>query len=236
MASWNPIRRSAMHHKQVALGASMEERNGWQQPVRYSSEEEELQRLRAGAGIHDISSVGKISFQGDDAESFLATVFSDVGGLAVGEVRHVTSTSGAAAEPVILARLAQDHFLVLTPTGEASAMVETLTDGPDRCAHIVDMSPGLAGVSITGPQSNLLLSQISELDLSLAGFPDMHCAQTKAAEIHGTLLRMDRGGLTSYDLYFPREFGEYMWDALMEAGEECQASPVGLEAMAQLQR
>ena len=234
MASWNPIRRSAMHHKQVALGASMEERNGWQQPVRYSSDEEELRCLKSGAGIHDISSVGKISIQGDDIENYLSTNFSDGGGLAVGEVRHVASASIAAADKFVLARMAQDNFLVLTPADQTSALAESLTEDPDRCAHIVDMSSGLAGVSITGPQSSLILSQISELDLSPVGFPDMHFAQTKAAEIHGTLLRIDRGSLPSYELYFPREFGEYMWDALMEAGAEYQALPVGFEAMAQL--
>ena len=94
------------------------------------------------------------------------------------------------------------------------------------------MSSGLAGVRISGPLSNLLLGKISELDVSPTTFSDMRCAQTKTAEIHGTLLRMDRGSLPSYELYFPREFGEYMWDALMEAGAEYRVAPVGFEAMA----
>ena len=62
----------------------------------------------------------------------------------------------------------------------------------------------------------------------------MTCAQAKLAEIHGTVLRRDLGGLTSYDLYVGREYGVYMWDALMEAGEEHGLVPFGTEAMESL--
>ena len=230
MAAWKPIRRSGMHHKQLAWGASMVERDGWQQPAAYSTVEEELQALKEGVGLYDISPRGKLSFRGDDLESYLATAFSDLGGLGVGEVRLVASTNLSQPESLAMARLALDEFLALAPAGQAPILAGNLEEAADHCAHVLDMSSGLAGVRITGPQSSLLLSQISELDLSTAAFPDMRCAQTKAAEIHGTLLRMDRGSLPSYELYFPREFGEYMWDALMEAG----AVPVGFEAMARL--
>jgi len=54
------------------------------------------------------------------------------------------------------------------------------------------------------------------------------------AEVHGTLLRIDTGGLPSFDLYFGREFGEYLWDALLEAGGEYSVAPFGIEAMARL--
>jgi heterotetrameric sarcosine oxidase gamma subunit len=219
-----------MYHEQMAQGASMVERDGWQQPTRYSSEEEELHSLRDGAGLYDISPSGKVSFRGDNIESFLANVFIDAGRMAVGEVRQVATPTEAETATIVLARLARDEFLALTHAGLNPALAETLAEGPDRCAHVLDMSSGLAGVRITGPTANLLLRQISELDLSAVAFPDMRCAQTKAADIHGTLVRMDRGSLPSYALYFPREFGEYMWDALLEAG----AVPVGIEAMAKL--
>ena len=72
-----------------------------------------------------------------------------------------------------------------------------------------------------GPSRSELLSKLSELDASPAAFPNLHCAQTRCAEIHGTLIRVDLGSLPSYDLYFSREFGEYMWEAIFHAGEEC---------------
>ena len=49
------------------------------------------------------------------------------------------------------------------------------------------------------------------------------------------LLRLDLGSVCSYEVYFGREFGEYMWDALLEAGDEHGATPVGVEAVERLQ-
>ena len=95
---------------------------------------------------------------------------------------------------------------------------------------VLDHTSGLAGVRLTGPGSDQLLSKLTELDTSPEAFPNLSCAQTRCAEIHGTLIRTDLGLLPSYDLFFPREFGEYMWDAIFEAGEEFGVAAVGFEA------
>ena len=108
--------------------------------------------------------------------------------------------------------------MALTPADQHSFMAELFEEDPDRCVHVVDMTSGLAGVRVTGPSAEQLLAAVSELDSSASSFGDMRCAQASFAEIHGTLLRMDLSGVPSYQLFFAREFGEYLWDALMEAG------------------
>ena len=76
---------------------------------------------------------------------------------------------------------------------------------------------------------------LTEFDTSYEAFPNLRCAQARFAEIHGTLIRTDLGPLPSYDLFFSREFGEYMWDAIFEAGEEFGVGAVGLEAADRLE-
>ena len=56
------------------------------------------------------------------------------------------------------------------------------------------------------------------------------------SRIHGVLLRLDISDLPSYELYFSRDFGQYMWDLLLEAGEEYNLMPCGIEAMDRLQK
>jgi sarcosine oxidase subunit alpha len=235
MAIWNPVRLTAMHHKHVALGAAMVERDGWRQPARYTTVEQELERLRAGAGLSDISPLGKLLIQGDELDTLLLTCFDAVTSLEIGIVARRSAPKGKAPAPVVLARLAQDEVMALTGPGQAQSLAEALAEEPGRCAKGVDLTSALAGARITGPSAGLLLESITELDLSPAGFPDLRCARSKVAEVHGTLLRMDIRGLPSFDLYFGREFGEYLWDVLMEAGAEYGVAPVGIEAMARLQ-
>ena len=50
------------------------------------------------------------------------------------------------------------------------------------------------------------------------------------------LVRADLGDLPSYQLFFSRDFGEYMWETLLETAEYFGGGPVGLEAMSELRR
>ena len=45
---------------------------------------------------------------------------------------------------------------------------------------------------------------------------------------------MDQAGVPSYQLYFGREFGEYIWDVLMDAAQRYGGAPVGFQAMERL--
>ena len=230
-----PMARSAMHYQHVALGAVMVERDGWQRPARYAPVKRELDRLREAAGLCDISPAGKLSIQGADLDSALARAFGDARRPDVGRVQRRNTSSGSAQLPVALAYLARDEAMVFTEPGRAAAVSETLEQRTDLCAHVVDVTSGLAGVRITGPSGHLLLAGVSELDASPEAFPELSCAQTRVAEVHAVLLRLDLGSVCSYEVYFGREFGEYMWDALLEAGDEHGATQVGVEAVERLQ-
>ena len=54
------------------------------------------------------------------------------------------------------------------------------------------------------------------------------------AEVYVILLRWDRAGLPGYDIYVSREYGEYIWDAMLEAGHEYGIVPFGVETLKQL--
>ena len=59
-------------------------------------------------------------------------------------------------------------------------------------------------------------------------------AQSQFAEIHGTLVRLDAAGLPAYTLFFGREYGDYMWESVLEAGERYGLVPFGTEALGRL--
>ena len=235
MTVWNPVKRSAFYHEHLALGASLEERDGWLQPARYSSVEQEMELLSLDAGFCDISPVGKISIQGEELDHLLGPVFPGAMDLDIGSLRQMTVTSGSGSSNVVLARLAVDEFLALTSAESKSALVELLVENPDQCAHVVDLTSALAGVRVAGPSAGPLLASLTELDLSDAALPDLRCAQSRVTELQGTLLRMDVAELPCYELYVSREFGQYFWEVLMEAAAWYKAAPVGFEAMERLE-
>ena len=231
MADRTPVALSAMHHRHVAHGAVMVVSEGWQRPARYAGVEEEIEQVRQAVGLCDVSQVGKVKVQGQAVDSLLKAALPNMRPLPVGRLSQQKLSWESGAESVLLARLADDEVMVLTPPGRAPGVSEALSQVTEHCSHAVDITSALAGVMLAGPLAHQLLAGLTEVDTSPDAFPNMSCVQAMVAEIHGTLLRRDAGGLKSIELYFGREYGEYMWDALVEAGDQYGVSPFGDEAM-----
>ena len=229
-AQFNPVRRSAIHYMHLALGASMVDRDGWQQPAHFGSVEADEKHLREAVGLFDISPRAKFVIKGDQLDQLVSRVFPTASIPDVGEISLEAPAGGNNEAITVLCRLAGDEILCVAPAGSAPRLAEVLKDDSGQCAHALDISSGLAGVAIAGPLANRLLGILSELNTSNSAFPSLRCAQSQFADIHGTLLRVDHGDLLSYQLYFPREFGEYMWDAMVEAAGLYGGGPVGFEA------
>lgn len=225
-----------MHHLHVELGATMAEKDGWRRPVHYGSANEETERLRNSVGLLDISPDVKINLSGIGLDGLLGKVFGQETPFCIGDSLVLPLAKSSDGPSVILARLAADEMMAITEPAERQSVLTKLADHADAPTQSIDVTSALAGVAITGPSAYLLLSAVSELNTSPRAFPNLSCAQSTVAEVHGTFLRADINEIPSYRLYFGREFGQYIWEALLDAGLEYDAVPVGLEALARLRQ
>lgn len=235
MSAVVPERRTAMYHAQLTMGAVMADARGWRLPVHYGDATREAVWLRETVGVSDISPTGKLRVVGEDAGRVVAVLVPGAMEQPPGSVREADSTFAGGGK-LLAARLAPDEFVALTPPGAAPlAMAAMLTEGDaPRCAHIVDITSGLAGVSITGPATADLMSRITELDVSPRVLPNLACIQSRFADIQGLLLRQDVQEVPIHQLYAGREFGEYLWEALIEIARQVGGGPVGTEARTSL--
>ena len=234
MSTAVPERRTAMYHAQLAMGAIMSTVDGWQLPTDYGDVSQEVARLQVTVGVSDISPVGKLRVVGAGAAEVVGALIPRSVELAPGAVGGGGSLPEQDSGELLAARLTADEFLLLTPAGQAPATMDAMPDPDSICAHVVDITSGLCGVSITGPASTRLLSRITDLDISPRVMPDLTCAQARFAEVQGLLLRRDIQSIPAYQLYAGREFGEYLWETLIDAAAETGGGPVGTEALARL--
>src|SRR4029078_4606465 len=72
-----------------------------------------------------------------------------------------------------------------------------------------------------------VLSKVTSIDLSKAAFPYMGCAQGTVAGVACMLFRIGFVGELSYEIHFAAEYGDYIWDALLEAGKDAGIAPFG---------
>ena len=225
MTVWSPIRLSPIHQRHLDLGATMAEKNGWQQPIRYTPTDVELGGIQKSGGFCDISPISKIFVQGESVGQIVKE-------LSASEVGHVSSLSLNNNEH-LAARLADDHMLIITATDQLTLTTEALAQNWGSTS-IINMTSALAGIRLAGPLAQELISRLTDLDISARGFPDYSCAQSSLAHVHTIVVRSDNHGLLSYDLYISRDLGQYMWDEVSKAGHDLGIIPFGIEALDQL--
>ena len=229
MTALTPQRLTAMYHAQLEDGAVMADTDGWQLPVHYGRFSQESRWLRESVGVSDVSPIGKVRVVGRDAAQTVAALLPEADDSPVGSVSEADSPLERGGK-LLAVRLAQDEFLVLTPAGEALSAIDAMQSGNPDCAHSVDVTSGLCGVAIVGPSIHHMMGRITEVDTSPRDLPDLTAVQSRFAEVQAMLLRRDVNGIAMYQLYASREFGEYLWETLVETARELHGGPVGTQA------
>jgi len=227
-----PLKRTALHYKHLALGAAMVDEEGWQRPERYGQPEEELQAVRERVGLCDISPVGKLDLKGRQLAPVLARLFSPEILPPVGRGQRMVQkdTNEITEVKGVCCRLSRDHVILLTEPGTAVTVEQTFTQlhTTEECIHLTNLTSALAAVQLVGPCSHELLRKLTALDLSPQQFADLTCVQGEIAKVHALVIRADVGSKLAYEVYCGREFAEYVWDTLRDAGQEFAAVPFGV--------
>jgi sarcosine oxidase subunit gamma len=227
MTAYQPIKRSPI----AARGATLAERAGWQIAERFSSPEAEADGARRGAGICDLSAIGKVLIQGSEAAAALQAAF----GAAPARVGELAVVEGG-----LLACLSFEDWYLTAPVGGEGAAIERFEAaarqaGAQGLAHATDLTHGNAAVLLAGPKGRDALVKVCGLDFHDSAFPDRSAAQSSVARLHTILLRHDLpGGLPAYQLHVSRSEAEYLWGVLADAISEFGGQPFGAAALAQL--
>ncbi|HEY6712122.1 MAG TPA: hypothetical protein VI055_07615, partial [Rubrobacter sp.] len=63
-------RRTPLYDEHKALGARLVDFAGWEMPQQYTSVKQEQEAVRTGAGLFDVSHMGRFEIRGDEAGKF----------------------------------------------------------------------------------------------------------------------------------------------------------------------
>ncbi len=110
------------------------------------------------------------------------------------------------------------EWMVLGPAGAAEAVVDSL----DRTGHVsvVDHTHARALFRLTGETSTRVLEKICSLDWADEMTPDGAVVSASVAKVVCDIVRHDGGRARSYLIACDRSFGQYLFDAIVDAGTE----------------
>ena len=232
----NLIKRSPYHHKFVAAGATFVDRLGFPAPMSFTSTEREHRATREAVGVFDVYYQVAVEIAGSDAASFLqAVVVADAAAMPVHRALYTSlcAESGGMIDDLTCFRLALDRYWLFPTPARVDAVLAALESA--RAGHEVVVT-GLgyrnAYLSIQGPRSRALLATLTDADLSTPALPYYAFTFARVAEVPGVLLsRTGYSGELGYEIFYPVEYAEHVWDRVFDAGARFGVEPCGLGAL-----
>ncbi len=247
---FQPARKSPLHEWAKKNGAVFVETGLWYRSSWFPREGEktwresvdrEVLNIRKNAGICDVSTLGKIEIFGKDAATFLDRIYCNgFAKLSVGKARYgiMLREDGMIYDDGTTSRLSEDHFFMTTTTALAAGVLTHLefcaqTLWPELEVCFASSTDQWAQMAVAGPKSRLILSEIVDEDISNTAFPFMSARAVSlfGGKLEGRLFRISFSGELAYELAVPAAYGEFVADAIMEAGQKHEICAYGAEAL-----
>jgi aminomethyltransferase len=230
-------RYTPLRARHEALGASFTDFGGWQMPVRYTSDLAEHHAVRQSAGVFDISHMAEFTVQGADAAAYLDYALAGrLSAMTVGKAKYslLLAEDGGIIDDVIVYRLQDDDFLIISNAGNRDAVREALAARTDGFAvTVADVSDDYALIAVQGPASEQILTEVTGIDEVSIAWSEQKYYSWATATFAGKPLLLARTGYTGedgFELLVASADAEALWDAVLAAGEPHGLVPAGLAA------
>lgn len=252
--SSRPVRKSPLHDRVAARGAQFGETAGWERPLWYgdagvdiysygrpgwySFTAAESRAARDNVVLFDQSSFGKLLLQGRDACAVLQRLCANNVDVPVGTLvyTHMLNARGGIEADVTVNRLAETSYLIVSSAAFQSRDRAWMERHIDPAAHAIltDVTSAYGVLSIQGPQSRALLSQLTSANLSAAAFPFGTSQEFDLGYGRVIANRLTFIGELGFELFIPTEFLIDIYDRIVEAGQAFGLAHAGYHALEHL--
>lgn len=222
--------KTPLYDRHCALGAKIVDFFGWEMPIYYESIVAEHKRVRASAGLFDVSHMGEFVLTGAGALASLERITTNsVAALGVGGVQYsvMCLEDGGVIDDLLVYRL-PDRYMVVVNAANKDKDLAWMLSNKSRDAVLEDVSSGTALVAVQGPDAEAVMNAVTGEDLSSLGY-----YRSRSVRVAGREMLVSRTGYTGedgFEIYCaPQEAGA-VWDALESAGSVFGIAPIGLGA------
>jgi aminomethyltransferase len=235
-------KETGFHTRTSALTSRFVDYNGYWLPTSYDNlgSVAEYWACREKAAVMDLSPLRKVEILGPDAEALLqATMTRDIRRLSDGQVVYTamcTDTGGMIDDGTVF-RLGADNFRFIGASDYDGIWLREQAERLGLRAWVKDSTDDLHNISVQGPASRDILSQIIWTAPAQTPFPELKWFRFSVARLGGPqglpliASRTGYSGELGYELFCHPKEAAAVWDAVLAAGEPAGLVPLGLEAL-----
>ena len=242
------IKQSGVYDITAALGATFEEAGGWERPRVYADDpqtwrrssvhqqiERECASVRKAVGLGDFSAFSKFEITNSDSELFLNRVCANrvpthVGGVCL---TLLLNERGTIEGEATITKLDENRFYLVTGAPSQHRVWDWLSlhQYRDENVKMRDRTDELGILTLAGPKSMDVLSQLTDTDLTLQQFPWLSAREIRIADIDLIAMRLSFTGEPAFELHAANDQLENLWKALWKAGQTHNINTFGSKAI-----
>ena len=219
----NHQQRSFVYRKLAEAGAKFGEHGGQLHALELNGAGD-VQKLVKGVRLCDLSPLPRVGFKGRDTFQWLRDNGVVVEGL--------PNRADRQEDGGLCAVLSPGEVVLLSPISGKSDLVSRLEYGWTMNTHVRCYAVPRSSLSfeflIMGEKSPSMFAKICGVDFRADKFAVGEIAQTSLARMNATVIREDFAGCPAYRLLGDSASAEYSWDCLIDAMDEFQGGPIGL--------
>ena len=226
-------KKTFLHEEQIKLNAKMVDFAGWEMPVQYQSTIiDEHKTVREKVGLFDVSHMGEVFVSGRDSLAFLQKLVpQNVSKLYDGKAIYcqLLNKSGGIIDDLIIYKLEEHYYLLIVNASRIDEDLNWMVR--NKLGFDVEIDNQSHNYSLLAIQGPLAVNLVEKLGLKKEKQPEFFTI--KRAELSGINVFASRTGYTGedgFEIMVRNECSQYLWNKILEAGQEFGIKPIGLGA------
>jgi aminomethyltransferase len=210
---------------------------GYELPVWFEGIVPECKTVRTNIGLFDVSHMGRIIVEGENAENFLNSLTTnDVSSLALGQGHYslLCKPNGGIMDDLTVFRIRDERYLVVYNAANREKNWTWLLEHQQGNVTLTDHSDESAMFAVQGPKASQLLYDIS--NARLGEIEKYWGREVRVGHLTCLVTRSGYTGEDGFEIYVWKTTAERpndaleVWDKILSVGKRYGLKPVGLGA------
>ena len=227
------MKNTSLTEKHIALGAKMVPFAGYNMPVQYAGLIQEHHCVRNAVGVFDVSHMGEFWISGPKAFDLIQYATSnDVSKLFDGKVQYscMPNATGGIVDDLLVYRVNEEMYLLVVNASNIDKDWNHLSElNKEFGATMVNKSEETSLLAVQGPKAAEALQSLTDMNLSEMEYYTFKIGTFAGVE-NVVVSTTGYTGAGGFEIYFPNENANEMWDKIFAAGAPQGIEPIGLGA------
>jgi aminomethyltransferase len=219
--------RTPLYDWHVAHGARLVEFSGWDMPIQYTSIIDEHNAVRTGAGLFDVSHMGRLSFAGPGGMDLIQHVWTnDAASMKDWQVRYglICNEQGGVRDDVLVYRWPYGWAMVVNASNRPKIVGWLNEHKGGRDVQVQDQTEQTCMIAVQGPRAVELCRGLTGAEVAELGY--YRAAATRYKNANCVVSRTGYTGEDGVEIMVGAALGPTLCDELTARG----VRPCGLGA------